>query len=157
MCLALSGMMIAIRLKKRVALLEETVNFFSAVKLDLEYTGANVYDLVYKASQSQLCRKLDYLSECCSLMQKGFDFPVAWQTALKNSTLYYTDEERRMLSCFGNSFGTTDITSQSTILSMYMEYFKGYYNISAGLYAKYGNLSCFLGLMLGFGIFIMII
>lgn len=153
----LLGLRMSFRLKNRVDILEETVNFLASFKIELEYTGNTLYSLLCKARSSSLCRNLDYLKMCCELMKKGDDFPKAWSSSFQSSNLPYKSEEKQKLLHLGNVLGTTDLSSQSTILALYTEYFKSYYNQACEINKKYGRLSALMGVFLGFGVFIMIV
>lgn len=150
-------MMFTLRLKQRISILSETAKFICLIRMEIEYTGANVQTLIEKAVQSGSCEKLDFLKQCLIFMKNDASFHESWQKAVNVSRLPFKAEESKKLIEMGDFLGTTDLKSQITMLRLYDEYFSGFYKDSLADYRKYGNLWGFIGVAFGFGVFILIV
>lgn len=144
-------------LKKRTVLLQETVAFLTNLRIELLYSEDSLIRLLRRMSELSMCRNLDYISLCLDLTERGGTFSESWKTALQSSRILYTREEKSKLSSLGELLGTTDAESQSTILNLYIEYFRQFLEGAEAANERYSRLFSALGFVSGFGIFIMVL
>ena len=156
-CLTVTGFRISALLKKRTALLEETVSLIVNLKVELNYRGEAILNLIRRLADYSVCRNLDYLLLCEAYMKSGEDFPTAWKKSLKESRCPYTDEEKNKLSSLGEVLGTTDTDSQITMLNLYEGYMKEFLNKAEKSQGDYGRLSMLTGFLSGFAVFILVL
>lgn len=151
------GLNYANNLKKRMKLLEETHLMIKQIKIETEYLKLPLYEMLIKISSFESFRELDYIVKCCELIDKGEDFPVAWRSSLKRTKLKYKSDEKEKLMLLGGSLGSTDISGQLTILSVYENYFNDFALNAKEKERKYSNISITLGVLFGSMMFIIII
>lgn len=156
-CLTVTGFRISALLKKRTALLEETVSFIVNLKVELNYRGEMIPNLIRRIADCSVCRNLDYLLLCEAYIKSGEDFPTAWKKSLNESRCPYTTEERNKLSSLGEILGTTDTDSQITMLNLYEGYMKEFLNKAEKSQNDYARLSTLMGFLSGFAVFILVL
>ena len=143
-------------LKKRVSLLEETLSLIINLEIELKYRCDTLGSILMKLSALSFCSNLDYIKLCTDEIEKGKDFPSSWKKALMKSSLPYSDDEKAKLISLGDFLGTTDIESQSIMLTLYKEYFTVFHERAVQKERKYSRMYSAMGFMSGFGIFIMV-
>lgn len=152
-----SGIMMSLRLKKRSEFLSEILLFVSQVSMEIEFTGLPVLEILKKIEAGECCKNLDFIALCVEKMQSGEDFYYSWKNGLEGSRLPMKKEERDKLKNLGSMLGTSDATGQSSMLLLYKSYFSAFYDKAVQEREKYGKMCLTLSVVLGTGIFILII
>lgn len=155
MSAVLLGMRVSFRLKKRTEILESVEIFISAVSLEIEFISLPVFEILRKISVFDSCKSLDFISFCLDEMEKGEDFRNSWIKGIDQSALPFKREEKEKLKSLGSLIGTSDTDGQKNILSLYGSYFSTFRNIAQMEYDKYGKTSITLSVVMGLGIFIL--
>ena len=155
--LSFVGVVYAHKLKNRISLLDKTRNMISQIKTETEYLHLPINDIIDKLSASSQTSELDYISDCNKLIKDGLDFPVAWKTALHESSLDYMIDEKDKLLQLGENFGTSDMNNQLLLLSAYDKYFEEFLIRAKEEYNKRARTASLMGILLGCMLFIMLI
>ncbi len=150
------GTAYSIKLKKRISILENTLLLISEMKIQLEYLNMPVYEMIKQMKSKVYFGKLDFLNECCNLIESGFDFPIAWKKAITHSHCYKRDETDKLLH-LGENLGTSNLSNQINILNIHSEYFENFLIEAKAKQRKYGNISISVSALAGCMIFIMAI
>ena len=143
------------RLKRRDVFLGETMMFILQVSVEIEYINLPLLEILKKTSAGNCCRSLDFLNHCVDAFEKGEDFSVCWESSVEGSLLPMKKEERQKLKSLGDLLGTSDVAGQKNVLSLYGSYFSAYHEKAVKEYEKYGKMYVTLGVVLGTGIFIL--
>lgn len=152
----LLGTNTSLRLKKRWEFLEETVVFFASAALEIEYIKLPVLDILKKFRETGNCKNLDFISVCIDESENGLSFCDSWFKALELTTLPLRKEEKDKLRSFGLVFGKSDVYGQMSILSLYKEYFIVFADKARLEYEKYGKVCVNISVIIGLGIFIIL-
>lgn len=151
------GVNYARELKDRTKLIESTLLMIKQIKIEIEFLNLPLFEMVQKISKSDSFKSLDYLSNCCCLIKEGIDFPLAWNRAIKESLEKYNRSEKDKLLLLGESLGSTDISSQISMLNVYESYFLQEATLAKEKEKKYASLYITLGVLFGSMMFIIII
>jgi len=152
-----SGVMMSLRLKKRSEFLGEILLFVSQVSMEIEFASLPVPEILKKIKVGECCKNLDFIALCLENMQSGEDFFYSWKKGVNESRLPMKKEERDKLKNLGSMLGTSDAQGQSALLSLYKSYFSAFYDKAVSDVEKYGKMCLTLSVVLGTGIFILII
>ena len=155
--MTLMGQKVSSLLKKRVIILEETVNFIVNIRLEMQFRADNLLSLLSSVYNLSVCRNLDYMIDCTERLSAGECFSSAWKTAVTNSRLPYRIEEKLKLISMSDFLGTSDKESQREMLGLYEEYFIAFFKKADEENTKYSKICVMLGFVSGFGIFIMVV
>ena len=105
---ALAGYSESLRLKLRVARLEEFLRFLQAAETEIRFAGDPLSWILEKNGDS-----LAFLKECRARMEEGETFETAWGRSLKKAAASgFSSEDVRRLQEFGSGFGVTDTEGQ---------------------------------------------
>ncbi len=127
------------------------------MKVQFEYLNLPVYELICEFNSKEYLHELSYLRNCHSLIQNGYDFPVAWEQSIENSPLYYKRNEKDKLLHLGSNLGRSDTENQINLLNVHLKDFQDFLEKAKNQKQNQGNLSVTLGTLAGCMIFIMII
>lgn len=127
------------------------------IKIETEYLKLPLYEMLLKLSSLESFNCLDFIADCCILIDKGEDFPDAWRSCINNTKLKYKRDEKEKLLLLGCSLGSTDIQGQISILNTYEAYFSDFAVTSKEKEKKYSNLCVALSVLFGSMMFIIII
>ena len=152
-----TGVMLSSRLKRRSTFLGETVMFISQVSMEIEYVNLPLFEIFEKIVSGSCCRSLDFVPCCLEKWEKGEDFSFSWESSVEKSSLPMKKEERQKLKNLSLLLGTSDASGQKNLLTLYRSYFSSYYEKALKEYEKYGKMCVTLGVVMGTGIFIMLI
>lgn len=152
-----TGVTISLRLKKRALFLSETVMFISQVSMEIEFVSLPIFDILKKIADGRCCGCLDFIPLCIEGWERGEDFFCCWKSSVRNSCLPMKDEERKRLENLGSLLGTSDVNGQKNMLSLYKGYFSSYYEKAKNEYETYGKMCVTLSIVVGTGIFILLI
>lgn len=147
----------SLRLKRRSTFLSETVIFISQVSMEIEYVNLPLFEIFEKISSGSCCDSLDFIPRCLEKWKNGEDFSVSWESSVEKSSLPMKKEERQKLKNLSLLLGTSDASGQKKMLTLYKSYFSSYYEKALTEYEKYGKVCVTLGVVMGTGIFIMLI
>ena len=104
---ALAGYSESLRLKLRVARLEEFLRFLQAAETEIRFAGDPLSRILEKHGDS-----LAFLKECHARMAEGETFETAWGRSKKAAASGFSSEDVRRLREFGSGFGVTDTEGQ---------------------------------------------
>lgn len=152
-----TGVMLSSRLKKREVFLGEAVMFISQVSMEIEFVGMPLFEILKKIADGGCCKSLDFISGCIENRKKGDDFSACWERAVENSSLPLKTEERQKLKSLSGLLGTSDVSGQKNMLSLFNSYFSTYYEKASRENEKYGKMCITLSVVVGMGIFILLI
>ncbi len=152
-----TGVMLSLRLKKRKEALCETVMFISQVSMEIEFVSLPLFEILKKIAECDCCKSLDFIPLCIENRKRGEDFSVCWEAAVEASCLPMKREERQKLKSLSGLLGTSDASGQKNMLSLYGSYFSSYYQNAVKEYEKYGKMCVTLSVVMGTGIFILLI
>ncbi len=152
-----TGVMLSSRLKKREVFLCETVMFISQVSMEIEFVSLPLFEILKKIARGDCCKSLDFIPMCIENRKRGDDFSLCWETAVEGSSLPLKKEERQKLKSLSGLLGTSDVSGQKNMLSLYSSYFTAYYEKAVKEHEKYGKMCVTLSVVMGTGIFILLI
>ncbi len=142
-------------LKKRQILLEETITFLNVLIVSIEYSRMNIIRIICSLSEEGTVRNLDFIRNCACELERGSDFPKAWNESVKDALLYKSSEKDKLLQ-LGAFLGTSDSVNQINIIKSYIVYFSGFLDNAADDYNRYGKVLSLFGMFLGSAVFILV-
>lgn len=127
------------------------------MKIQIEYLHLPLSELVTYLANSEIYYSLSFLTECKIQLEKGRDFPLAWNFSVKNSKCNYSSGEKEKLCELSKVLGSSDVKGQISILKLYSETFEKFSLSAIETHRKYANLiiACFA--FLGCTIFVLLI
>lgn len=143
-------------LKKRVALMNNTIAIIYYIKVQLEYLNMPVCDIIRKLCSNKSVTKPEFLSECEKLISEGVDFPVAWESSVVQASYYKTDEKSELLH-LGANLGTSNKENQIEIISSHKSAFEAFEIKAREKEQRYSKLSVALSALIGCMFFITVI
>lgn len=152
-----SGITMSLRLKRRSEFLGEILLFVSQVSMEIEFISLPLPEILKKIYDGECCRNLDFVAFCLENMRSGEDFFSSWKNGIEVSRLPMKKEEREKLKNLGSLLGTSDAKGQSALLSLYKSYFSAFYERAVSDEQRYGKMCVTLGIVLGTGVFILIL
>lgn len=144
-------------LKARVNYLEKTIMMIDFFEYRMNILMMPVHEVVYMLKCESIYSELTYLSSCADFIDRGYDFPEAWEKSIYESKAILKKEEKNKLMSFGKSIGKTDAESQHKTIELYRDYFirqSEYAKEERKKYAVPIMTTCF---MMGFAVLILII
>ena len=153
----LIGIVLAARLKKRSEFFSSVLTFTKALEVEIEYSMSDLPSVIIKISEEEMCRDLSFLKSCARFLYEGDDFPLAWERAVTECTVYIKGDEKDKLMTMGLTLGTTNLDGQKKLIGMFTEYFNAYQSKARQLEEKYYRIYILTGILSGFGIFILLI
>lgn len=108
---AAAGVSLSMRLKEEREICREIGEVFRCSALQIRYRGMDVYELSSELKCKSGLDNLTFLRELPDRYCCGEDFHVLWKNALDNQQRI-PNEERRLLSRFGEILGTSDVDGQ---------------------------------------------
>ncbi len=145
------------RLKKRSVAFGEITMLFERIALEFDYLSSPLPH-VFKALCNENCLKnLDFVSLCSDLMEKGVGFPAAWSESIEKSGLPLKKAEKERLCEVSSLLGSSDLSGQQRILSVYINIFTQLSREAKEAEKKYASLSVTGGVFFGCILFVLVI
>ena len=108
---ALSGRYIAVRLSRRVRILEKIILMFGTIETEIGYLSRPTEELIKRLADKDELAELDFLPVCLSLCENGESINEAWIKSLMRSDKI-TGEDSCILYSFGETLGRSDVDGQ---------------------------------------------
>lgn len=150
---ALSGRYIAVRLSRRVRILEKIILMFGTIETEIGYLSRPTEDLIKRLADKDELAELDFLPVCLSLCENGESINEAWVKSLMRSDKI-TGEDSCILYSFGETLGRSDVDGQLANCRYHSELAQGRLREAREKRERYASLACGLGMLSGIGIFI---
>ena len=156
---AMTGQILALRLKKRIKLLTEILLFISAVKNEIEFNRKPIISIFRENSSRNFAKSLSFITECVALTEKGKDFMTAWELSVKNdkSVFLLSSQDVQLLLSFGSQLGTTDVNGQINLCVLYQKLFEEKLKTAQNYEEHYGKIYRQSGIFIGAAIIILIL
>lgn len=103
--------------QNRVRLLEQYLLFLRQTQTMIGYTAADIREVLSLPASLPLLRPV--LNDCLHLMDGGCELESAWRGAVDLHVERPGDRE--LLYCFGDSFGTSNVSGELNKLSLHCE------------------------------------
>ncbi|HAY73911.1 MAG TPA: hypothetical protein DCY31_08775 [Ruminococcaceae bacterium] len=150
---ALSGRYIAVRLSRRVKILEKIILMFGTIETEIGYLSRPTEELIKRLADKDELSELDFLPACLSLCENGESINEAWGNALSRSDKV-TGEDSCILYSFGENLGRSDVDGQLANCRYHLELAQERLREARENRERYASLACGLGMLSGIGIFI---
>lgn len=150
---ALSGRYIAVRLSRRVRILEKIIFMFGTIETEIGYLSRPTEELIKRLADKDELSELDFLPVCLSLCKSGESINEAWVNALSKSDKI-TGEDSCILYSFGENLGRSDVDGQLANCRYHSELAQERLREAREKRERYASLACGLGMLSGIGIFI---
>ena len=151
----LAGMNIATLLKKRVAIIDETIIFMDSLIAEIGFEKITLPQILHRLSEDALIGNLYYL-KAFNDGSEYIDFNHRWCENIK-SFPYYKNYEKDKLIQLGNFLGTTDADSQINTIKIYLSFFENYRKNAMNEFDRFGKTSPLFGLFAGAAAFILLV
>ena len=153
------GILLSLRLSKRVRELEASIAMIEELSLQIRYRALPVYELAGALESSKGLEPLRFIGMLNEHIEKERNFSIAWSNAIrscKDQTNLKEDDVKILISV-GNELGKSDIDGQSSTLSLYRDMLSR--SLESAIEEKHnkGKMYRNLGALIGVGIAIILI
>lgn len=145
---AAAGASLSLRLREEREICREIGDVLRSSALQIRYRGMDVYELSSGLKCKSGLDDLTFLRELPDSYSYGEDFHERWKSALDNQPRL-PDEERRLLSRFGELLGTSDIDGQLASISLLEAELSGLEAKREENYLRKGKLFRCVGVLVG--------
>ncbi len=143
-----AGISLSLRLKEEREICREIGEVFRSSALQIRYRGMDVYELSSELKCKSGLDNLTFLRQLPDRYSCGENFHVLWKNALDNQPRLL-DEERRLLSRFGELLGTSDVDGQLASIAVLEEELSGLEAKRNDNYHRKGKLFRCVGVLAG--------
>jgi len=144
---ALLGMFFSESIRSKKERLMNIRHMFSEISDYIRWNKFTLKEIAGKLSENKQFSTLGFVSDLTEICEK-FSFPKAWEEAVC-SDKSLCDDEKSLLSRFGNSLGTTDIDGQISSINLYISEAEKMIAAESEKYKTKGKLYRSLGVAFG--------
>lgn len=99
------------KLKRNCIICSEIRELFTQIHIKIRYSGIDVYEIVHELKKSGLYYNIDFIRNLPDEFTPDCNFHNIWKKAIIND-MSLGDDEKMLLSSYGEVLGTTDIAGQ---------------------------------------------
>ena len=156
-CFAMMGSRIRYKFKNRIVCLEEILIMLDIIRSQICFVNTDIKSLIIMLSNDENLKKLNFLSECKTLMESNNDFVFAWNNAIDSAGSSLNETDIQLLKSFGSQLGKSDVQGQINNCLLHIERFKNRLDDAQLNFKKYGNLYFNLSILSGLLVSIILI
>lgn len=147
-----AGFLESRKLSLHVELLEDFLRFLHTVQTEVRFSALPADQIVERHLDS-FKKGLPFLTVCCQKFRNGAAFPDAWREAVgeKTSGWGLEEQDREIITAFGEQFGASDVDGQLTHCSLYIELTKAQLEAAKEKKRLKSRLYMMLGIFSGLG------